>query len=81
MQVVYVARNPKDMVVSYFNHLKTLQLQGFESGFGTLFEHFINGQGMQIVPIQCVGEMIIFHLLTAAPLGLLDFHALLGGGV
>ncbi|XP_043241911.1 luciferin sulfotransferase-like isoform X2 [Amphibalanus amphitrite] len=46
-KVIYVARNPKDMVVSYFNHLKALKLQGFDSDFATLFEHFINGQTLE----------------------------------
>ena len=56
MQVIYVARNPKDMVVSYFNHLKTLKLQGFDSDFATLFEYFIKGQGMT----KCTAFVVIF---------------------
>ncbi|XP_037085788.1 sulfotransferase 1C4-like isoform X2 [Pollicipes pollicipes] len=47
-KVVYVARNPKDMLVSYFNHLKLLKMQGFDSDLETLFEYFIKGQALEV---------------------------------
>jgi hypothetical protein len=41
-KVVYVARNPKDVVVSYFHLNKLYRTQGFVNDFETFFEYFTN---------------------------------------
>jgi len=46
-KVVYVARNPKDMLVSYYHHLKLMKIQGFNKDLETLFEYFIKGQTLE----------------------------------
>lgn len=41
-KVVYVARHPKDVVVSYYHLNKLYRTQGFVNDFETFFEYFIN---------------------------------------
>jgi hypothetical protein len=39
-QTVYVARNPKDMIVSYFHHNRLLKTQGYIRDFPTYWNYF-----------------------------------------
>ncbi|KAG5673429.1 hypothetical protein PVAND_003477 [Polypedilum vanderplanki] len=41
-KVVYVARNPKDVVVSYYHLNKLYRTQGYVNDFQTFFKYFIN---------------------------------------
>lgn len=43
-KVVYVIRNPKDMMVSQFNFFKSLSWDPFEGSFKDLFELFLKGK-------------------------------------
>lgn len=40
-KVIYVARHPKNVVVSYFHLNKLYRTQGFVSDFPTFFEYFM----------------------------------------
>jgi sulfotransferase len=40
-KVVYVARNPKDVVVSYYHLNKLYRTQGYVNDFNTFFEYFM----------------------------------------
>lgn len=40
-KVVYVARHPKDVVVSYYHLNKLYRTQGFQNDFNTFFEYFM----------------------------------------
>lgn len=37
---MYVARNPKDMIVSYFHHNRLLKTQGYIRDFPTYWNYF-----------------------------------------
>jgi sulfotransferase len=41
-KVVYVARNPKDVVVSYYHLNKLYRTQGYVNDFETFFKYFTN---------------------------------------
>lgn len=43
MQVVYVARNPKDALVSYYHHNKLIKLHDYRGNLETFAEYFMNG--------------------------------------
>lgn len=43
-KVIYVVRNPKDMMVSQFNFFKSLSWDPFEGSFTDLFELFMQGK-------------------------------------
>lgn len=41
-KVVYIARNPKDVVVSYYHLNKLYRTQGYVNDFQTFFKYFVN---------------------------------------
>ena len=41
-KVVYIARNPKDVIVSYYHLNKLYRTQGFVNDFETFFDYFTN---------------------------------------
>jgi hypothetical protein len=41
-KVVYIARNPKDVVVSYYHLNKLYRTQGYVNDFETFFKYFTN---------------------------------------
>ncbi|MCL4137242.1 UNVERIFIED_CONTAM: hypothetical protein GTU68_058934, partial [Idotea baltica] len=41
-QVVYVAREPKDVVVSLFHHCRIVKSHGYVGSLGSFIDHFIN---------------------------------------
>ena len=45
MQVVYVARNPKDVIVSYYYHHKLIKLHGYIGTLDEFAEYFMNDEG------------------------------------
>ena len=45
MKVVYVARNPKDVVVSFFFHHKLIKIHKFTGDMQLFAEYFMNDQG------------------------------------
>lgn len=44
-KIVYVVRNPKDVVVSYYHLCRLVRLYSFVNDFASFFEHFINDLG------------------------------------
>lgn len=44
LQVVYVARNPKDMFASYLNHQRILEPHGFKGTDDEFVDYFVNDQ-------------------------------------
>nr|CAH0104482.1 unnamed protein product [Daphnia galeata] len=44
MQVVYVARNPKDVIVSYYFHHKLIKLHGYIGTLDEFAEYFMNDE-------------------------------------
>ena len=47
-QVVYVVRNPKDVIVSYFYHHKLMDLHTYT--IEKFADYFMNDEGILIVP-------------------------------
>ena len=45
-KVVYVARNPKDVIVSYYHHHQIINFQRFEGTLEQFTEFFLNDQGI-----------------------------------
>ncbi len=45
LQVVYVARNPKDVIVSYYFHHKLIKVHGYTGTLDEFAEFFINDEG------------------------------------
>lgn len=45
LQVVYVARNPKDVIVSYYFHHKLIKIHGFEGNMEEFAQYFMNDEG------------------------------------
>lgn len=43
--MVYVARNPKDVIVSYFNHHKFMKLPGLVGDLDSFAKHFMKDEG------------------------------------
>lgn len=43
--MVYVARNPKDVIVSYYFHHKLIKIHGFDGTLEEFAEYFINDEG------------------------------------
>ena len=51
-KVVYVARNPKDVIVSYYHHHRMLQkVHGFEGTLEQFANHFIEDLG---IGLNCI---------------------------
>ena len=46
MKVVFVCRNPKDVVVSFYNHTKGLTAYKYEGKFENYLQMFMRGEGM-----------------------------------
>ena len=42
--MVYVARNPKDVIVSFFHHHKLTRLSGFQGDMETFADYFIKDE-------------------------------------
>ena len=42
---VYIARNPKDVVVSYFYHMRAMKLHNYSGTWDNFFHIFTNGKG------------------------------------
>ena len=47
MQVIYVARNPKDVSVSYYHYVRMLAEVHFNGNYQSFFDKFINDKGEQ----------------------------------
>jgi len=47
-KVVYVARNPKDALVSYYHHHKLMRVQGFTGTFEDFFNLFLEDSLLQL---------------------------------
>lgn len=45
-QVVYVARNPKDVIVSYYHHHQLIKMHGFRGDLDTFADYFMKDQCM-----------------------------------
>ncbi|KAK9884598.1 hypothetical protein WA026_007438 [Henosepilachna vigintioctopunctata] len=41
-KVIYIARNPKDLAVSYYHHNRLIRVHGFKKDFPTFWEYFSN---------------------------------------
>lgn len=56
-KVIYIARNPKDVVVSYYHLNKLYRTQGYVNDFETFFKYFLNDLCRYMfhlsVPISC----------------------------
>ena len=50
MQVIYVARNPKDVIVSYYYHHKLIKLHGYIGTLDEFAEYFMNDEGESVLP-------------------------------
>ena len=44
-KVVYVARNPKDVIVSYYYYHKLMHFQQFNGSVEAFAEYFMNNKG------------------------------------
>jgi hypothetical protein len=45
LQVIYMARNPRDVIVSYFNHHKLFHGHGFLGDLELFAQYFMNDEG------------------------------------
>ncbi|KAF0303386.1 Sulfotransferase 1C2A [Amphibalanus amphitrite] len=54
-KVVYVARNPKDVCVSYYNHNRLMATHGFTGNLELFMQHFMDGN-IKLNP--CIDHMI-----------------------
>ncbi len=45
-KVVYVARNPKDVIVSFFYHHKLMKMQGFVGELENFADYFMQDKGI-----------------------------------
>ena len=57
IKVVYVVRNPKDVLVSHYPYLKSL-VGGFEADFKQLFDNFLEGKCNYFFNFDHVVEII-----------------------
>lgn len=50
-QVVYVARNPKDVIVSYFHYHRLIDFHQFTGDLESFADYFMSDKGMYAVPL------------------------------
>lgn len=58
-QIIYVARNPKDVLPSYYFLLRLWKTTDYKASFLQFWKQFKNGQGMQQVPF-CLQILLTF---------------------
>ena len=49
LQVVYVARNPKDVIVSYYFHQKLIKSHGYTGDMEEFANYFMDDKGSYIL--------------------------------
>ena len=77
VQVVYVARNPKDVIVSYYFHHKLIKLQGYTGDMEQFAQFFMDDERIiynytsneQLVIFICLQLRILRFSLTFLTLG------------
>ena len=47
-KVVYVARNPKDVIVSFYYHHKLMKMEGFSGAVDCFADYFMKDQGTTV---------------------------------
>lgn len=64
MQVVYVARNPKDVIVSYFFHHKLIKIHGFSGDIEQFAQFFMDDEGILVIVYKVHPKLHFFFLFS-----------------
>lgn len=53
-KIIFIARNPKSVVVSYYRHMWSIELIQYDGNFHSFFEMFMKGDGK-----SCFSQKIV----------------------
>lgn len=76
-KVVYIARNPKDVVVSYYHLNKLYRTQGYVNDFETFFKYFTDDLCECVCDFSPFCEVIVSHNIQFNFLQCIGVHFLI----